>query len=162
VAGLFFLVIKPANERIAGVETELQAATEVASRLPADQLKLKRVKNDYNIQLTQYSRFIRTKMPAITFADRPQGMIALWKEQAEVLGPMIERWPAKTGVRLLSDVKVPAAPTDPNVVNTTLIPIDLGAFQVQGDFHTILRHVRKWNNFNRLVQLSPLDVDRLV
>ena len=158
VAGLFFLVVKPANERIAGVETKLQAATEIANRLPSDQRKLIEVKDEYNKQLTDYSKFMRAKMPAITFADRPQGMIALWKEQAEVLGPMIERWPAKTGVRLVSDVKVPAAPTDPNAINTTLVQLNVGTFEVRGDFYTILNHVRKWNNFNRLVQLSPIGI----
>lgn len=158
VAGLYFLVIKPANERIAVVETDLQKATEIANRLPADRRKLEQVKADYNRQLTDYSRFMRAKMPAITFADRPQGMIALWKEQAEVLGPMLERWPEKTGVRLLSSVKVPAAPTDPNAINTTLVQLDIGQFQVQGDFYTILRHVRRWKDFNRLVLLSPIAI----
>jgi len=158
VAGLFFLVIKPANERIAKVEVELQKATEIADRLGADQRKLAQVKDDYNKQLTDYSRFMRAKMPAIAFADRPQGMIALWKEQAEVLGPMLERWPGKTGVRLLGEVKVPAAPTDPNAINTTLVQLDIGAFQVRGDFYTILRHVRRWKDFNRLVLLSPISI----
>jgi hypothetical protein len=158
VAGLFFLVIKPANERIAGVETELQAATEVANRLASDQRKLVQVKDEYNRQVTAYSRFVRAKMPAITLADRPQGMVALWKEQAEVLGPMLERWPGKTGVRLFSSVKVPAAPTDPNAISTTLVQIDIGTFQVMGDFHAIMKHVRKWNGFNRLVQLTPVSI----
>lgn len=158
IAGLFFLVIKPTNEDIAKVEADLQKATEIANRLSADQRKLAQVKEDYNKQLTGYSQFMRAKMPAITFADRPQGMIALWKEQAEVLGPMLESWPEKTGVQLLSSVKVPAAPTDPNAINTTLVQLDIGAFQVQGDFYTILRHVRRWKDFNRLVLLSPISI----
>ncbi len=158
VAGLFFLVIKPANERIAVVETELQAATEVANRLQSDQRKLVQVKDEFNRQVTSYSRFMRAKMPAITFADRPQGMIALWKEQAEVLGPMLQSWPRKTGVRLLSGVQVPAAPTDPNAISTSVVSIDIGTFQVMGDFHTIMSHIRRWNNFNRLVQLTPVKI----
>lgn len=158
VAGLFFLVIKPKNEEIAKVEVELQKATEIAARLGADQRKLAQVKEDYNRELTDYSRFMRAKMPAITFADRPQGMIALWKEQAEVLGPMLERWPGKTGVQLLNSVRVPAAPTDPNAINTTLVRLDIGQFQVRGDFYTILRHVRRWKDFNRLVLLSPISI----
>lgn len=158
VGGLFFLLIKPKNESIASVQTELTAATDVANRLPSAQRKLAQVKDEYNRQVTSYSRFMRAKMPAITFADRPQGMIALWKEQAEVLGPMLQKWPAKTGVRLLSGVGVPAAPTDPNAINTSVISLDVGTFQVLGDFHAIMNHIRRWNGFNRLVQITPVKI----
>ncbi len=159
VAGLYFLVIKKANERIAAVQTELDQATQIANRLPSAQRKLTEVKDEYNRQLTAYSSFTRAKMPALTFADRPQGMIALWKEQAEVLGPMVQRWPEKTGVRFLTSVKVPAAPTDPNAISAGLISVPLGTFQVQGDFRTIMNHIRKWNDFGRLVQLSPITIN---
>jgi len=82
-------------------------------------------------------------------------MIALWKEQAEILGPMIESWPRKTKVRLLSGVQVPAAPVDPNAINTTLIRIPIGTLQVRGDFKTLMNHIRSWKNFGRLVQVDP-------
>jgi hypothetical protein len=156
--GLYFLVIKDARIRIAALEAELQKHTEVYNRLPSAQRKLVEVRDQYNREMASYSRFMRAKMPAISFADRPQGMIALWKEQAEVLGPMLQRWPAKTGVRLLSGVQIPPAPSDPNAITGGCIPISIGTFQVQGDFHTIMRHVRKWNEFGRLVQLSPITI----
>ena len=157
-AGLYFLVIKKATERVAGLEKDLQEQTAIYARKPAAERKLEEVKIEYNLRLTEYSRFMRAKMPALTFADRPQGMIALWKEQAEVLGPMIQRWPGKTGVQLTSGIAVPAAPTDPNAVSTGYIPIPLGTFSVRGDFRTIMRHVRRWNDFNRLVILGPVSI----
>ncbi len=158
VAGLYFLVIKDALVRIKAQEAELQKYTEIYARLPVAERKLVDVRNQYNMEMARYTNFMRAKMPAISFADRPQGMIALWKEQSEVLGPMLQRWPAKTGVRLMSGVQVPAAPSDPNAINAGCIPVPIGAFQVQGDFHTILKHVRKWNDFGRLVQLSPIAI----
>lgn len=157
-AGLYFLIVAKANERIKGVQAELDTATQIAARLPSAERKLEQVRLEYSRQFTAYNRFMRAKMPAIALADRPQGMIALWNEQAFTLGPMLERWPAKTGVRRMNSVSVPAAPTDPNAINTTFIPISIGTFQVQGDYGTIMRHVRRWNDFGRLVQLSPISI----
>ncbi len=97
-------------------------------------------------------------MPTISFQDRAQGMIALWKEQAEVLGPMLQSWPGKTGVQLLSGVTVPAAGTDPNAIDTSLIQIPIGTFEVVGDFSNILEHIGSWNRFGRLVRVDPVSL----
>ncbi len=97
-------------------------------------------------------------MPTISFQDRAQGMIALWKEQAEVLGPMLQSWPGKTGVQLLSGVTVPAAGTDPNAIDTSLIQIPIGTFEVVGEFSSILEHIGSWNRFGRLVRVDPVSL----
>lgn len=157
-AGLYFLVIKKATERVDVLEKDLQEQTAIYARKPAAERQLAEVKLEYNRQLTEYMGFMRAKMPALTFADRPQGMIALWKEQIEVLGPMVQRWPAKTGVQLTSNVAVPAPPTDPNAIAAGYIPVSLGTFSVRGDFGAIMAHVRKWNDFNRLVILGPVSI----
>jgi len=153
--GFYFLLIKGVREEIAQLENRYAEAKKVYDTLPQVQSRLMDAQTRYRMVVATYNQFMRTKMPPITFQDRAQGMIALWKEQAEVLGPMIRNWPSKTGVRLVSNVQVPAAPTDPNAINTEIIRIPLGTFQVRGSFEDILKHIRSWRNFGRLVQIDP-------
>lgn len=152
--GLYFFVIKKANERIAGLEAQLQQLTAEAEKKSSVEAQLVAAREENRIVSAKYERYLREKMPPISFQDRAQGMIALWKEQAEVLGPMVQSWPNKTGVRFSSGVKIPAAPVNPNSVNTSIISIPIGNFNVTGDFHSILNHIRSWNKFNRLVQID--------
>jgi hypothetical protein len=153
-AGTFFLVIKKANERIAGLQgRKAQAEQTIATRSAMEQ-KLAAAKQKNVVLNAKLEKYMRTKMPAISFNDRAQGMIALWKEHAETLGPLINSWPRKTGVGITSEVQIPAPPVDPNIIDTNLVKIPLGSFTVSGDFLTLMSHVRSWNNFNRLVQVD--------
>jgi len=158
IVGLYFLVLKKSYERIGTLKQQYAAREAVANRRPMVEAQLEAAKQKYRMATWKLERYMREKMPPISFQDRAQGMIALWKEHAEVLGPMIQRWPARTGVRLMSQVSVPAASVDPNAIDTSLIAIPLGAFRVTGDFRTILAHIRSWNKFNRLVKIDPVSV----
>lgn len=155
VAGLYFLVIKKAQERIGKLEARLETAEGIWAQKAATESKLEAAKVRYRMVNAKYEEYLGKKMPAISFEDRAQGMIALWKEQTEVLGPMLEKWPGKTGVRLASEVRVPAAGTNPNAVETSLIRVPVGTFRVLGDFSVIMGHIRSWNDFGRLVEISP-------
>ncbi len=154
-AGMYFLVISKLRQDIAALQTRYDEAKAVADTRPQVERKLAAAQAKYQIALARYNYYLRTKMPPISFQDRAQGMIALWKEQAETLGPMIEAWPKKTKVVLGSSVQVPAAPVDPNAINTTLIRIPIGTIRVVGDFKTLMNHIRSWKNFGRLVQVDP-------
>lgn len=158
IVGLYFLVITKANERIKGLQDRLQKAQAEWDLKASVEAQLQAAKQQYRMVNVKYEKYLDEKMPPISFQDRAQGMIALWKEQAETLGPMVASWPARTGVQLMSGVRVPAAPVDPNAISTNLIVVPLGGFQVRGDFRTVLSHIRSWNKFNRLVMISPVSL----
>lgn len=154
IFGLYFLIIKKANENIAALEARYQTAEAKWNQKAQMEARLLAAQQKNSIVTANYERYLREKMPAISFEDRTHGMIALWREQGETLGPMLQSWPRKTGVTLTSQVQVPAAPVDPNSINTTLIEIPIGSFTVTGDFRTILSHIRSWNTFGRLVRID--------
>lgn len=150
----FFLVIKKVNKEIADLNVRLDAATQVVNTRPQVEARLAQAKiNNRNLQVI-LEKYMRAKMPPISFQDRAQGMIALWKEQAETLGPLIEAWPRRTGVSFGGGLSMPAQPIDPNTIDTSLITLPLGTFTVGGDFATLMSHIRSWNKFNRLVQVD--------
>lgn len=158
VAGLYFLIIKKQYQQLGALNTQYQQLSQEYARKAQAEARLAEAKEKNRIVLVKYDKYLREKMPPITFQDRAQGMIALWKEQAEVLGPMLQSWPRRTGVILANNVQVPPAPVNPNAIDPTLITIPIGSFTVRGDFSTILSHLRSWNKFNRLVRI---DVGRL-
>ncbi len=152
--GTYFLVIKKVTEEITALDGRLAAATAVENTRPQVMKRLADAKiNNMRLQVT-LEKYMRAKMPAISFQDRPQGMIALWKEHAETLGPLIRAWPAKTGVTMTNTVTIPPPPVDPNAIDTSVIKIPVGAFTVTGDYTTLMNHLRSWNRFNRLVQID--------
>jgi hypothetical protein len=154
VVGTFFLVIKKANEEITALNGRLDAATAVENTRQKEMKRLADAKiNNQKLQAT-LEKYMRAKMPAISFQDRPEGMIALWKEHAETLGPLLRAWPAKTGVNMTTGVTIPAPPVDPNTIDTSIIKIPVGSFTVTGDYATLMDHIRSWNRFNRLVQID--------
>lgn len=155
VAGAYFLVIKNKQAEITALEGRLQTATTTANKLPMVEREHQNTLAENNAITKRYGHYLATKMPAVSFQNRAQGMIGLWREQAETLGPLIQNWPGKTGVTMSSTISVPAAPVDPNSINTTLIEVPIGSVSVTGGFRSILTHLKAWNNFNRLVQIEP-------
>lgn len=153
-ASTYFLIVKKTQKDIADLQARYDAAQAVFVTKASMEARLARAKQNNQILQIKLEKYMRAKMPAISFADRAEGMIALWKEQSETLGPMIKTWPGRTGVRLTSSVTVPNPPVDPNAIDTSLIKIPIGSFAVTGDFATLMSHVRSWNKFNRLVQID--------
>jgi len=152
--GAYFLVIKKKCESLNALNGRLTVAMDEANKSQQMQKRLDATIELNRVLQIKLDGYLRAKMPPISFQDRAQGMIALWKEQVETLGPMLKSWPQKSGVWLTTGVQVPAPSADPNAVDTSLISIPIGSFSVRGDFRTLLDHLRSWNNFNRLVQID--------
>ncbi len=153
--GLGFLLIKKSYDRIGELNGKYQALEQEYQKKASVEARLEAASQKSRLLQVKYNKYLKEKMPPISFQDRAQGMIALWKEQSEVLGPLLRSWPDRTGVTLNSGVKVPAAPVDPNSIDVSLITIPIGTFSVKGDFSTLLSHLRSWNKFNRLVKIDP-------
>lgn len=156
--GLFFVLIKPANEALAKEKARYDAnypgstpamAAQAERNLQQAQLEVANIQTTFNTVLDQ-------KMPNLRFDDRGQGMLQLWHEQVEVLGPLLERFIRSSGVTLLSDIKIPAPPVNPNdpLFSLDYFPVSIGTISVRGNFKDILSHIKKWNSCNRLVQID--------
>lgn len=156
--GLYMLLIKPANE-------ELQKETDRYNAAYPDSTDDKRAMAERKMQdakmqvaktEAQFNTALDQKMPNLRFDQRDKGMLQLWHEQVEVLGPLIERYVRKSGVTMLSDIKIPPPPVNPNdpLFQQDYFTVPIGTIQVQGNFKGILDHIRKWNSFNRLVQVD--------
>lgn len=153
--GMFFLLLKPRMEELSQVRAKLAERQAVANQLESARLDLAQARQENLEARLDYRRYEESKMPVLSFQDRTAGMIALWREHAEVLGPLIEKWPRKFGVDLQTQISVPAAVADPNALPSGLIQIPIGEITVRGDYQSILNHMRGWNRFNRLVRVGP-------
>ncbi|MEI6914430.1 MAG: hypothetical protein WCL39_04790 [Armatimonadota bacterium] len=156
--GMFFLLIKPANEQLADLQTQYEARKAIADQLPQAKVELVKARQAQLQAQLDYRKIEDAKMPVVSFTDRAQGMIAMWREQAEVLGPMLENWPRRFGVDLMNSISIPAASTNPNSFADGLTKIGIGSISVRGDLPSILRHIEGWNKFGRLVQIDPVSI----
>jgi hypothetical protein len=151
--GLFFLLIKPLNEQIATTTSQLTEAQGIAAQLPESKQQLVAAQSQVRLVQIQLDRYQASKMPNLSFVERDKGMLQLWHEQSEVLGPVLERW-ASRGVRLESGIGVPAPPSNPNDLQPGMIKIPLGKVDIDGNFRALLDNLRGWNNCPRLVQID--------
>jgi len=152
--GMYYLFIKPIDQQIAQIDKQYQASKLVADTLPSAQQELAAAIREVNDNQARLAKYERTKMPNISFAQRDRGMIDLWHEQIEVLGPILVRWASRGGVSFTSDFNLPAPTTNPNDLPTDIIKIPVGRMTVVGSFRSIMRHIREWNNCPRLAQID--------
>jgi len=155
---MLFLMVKPAQARLAALQSRYDKAQSTWQRKAQVERELDDAKQKNHLMFWKLNYYMDHKMPNLSFTNRTVGMVQLWKEQSIVLGPMLKRWPAKTGVKLTSNFSLPAPPVSPNSLETTLIKIPVGNFSVTGDFATIMAHLRSWNKFPRLVQIDPVTI----
>jgi len=156
--GMFFLLIKPAKLEFAKQKARYDAAYPDSLQEPQARRDLDNAIREVNETQEKLESYMAAKMPLVDFTDRATGMIQLWHEQCETLGPLLESYARRTGVRVLTPhIPVPAPPVNPNdpTLQATTIVLPLGTVQVQGSFRELLDHIRKWNNCNRLVMTSP-------
>lgn len=156
--GLFFVLIKPASENLkkeqarydaAAPEATPQKRAEAERKLEQAKIEVAKVEAEFNAVLDQ-------KMPNLRFDQRDKGMLDLWHEQVEVLGPLIEKFVKQSGVTMLSSIQIPPPPVNPNdpLFSQDYFVVPIGQVRVSGNFNTILDHIKKWNTFNRLVQID--------
>lgn len=152
--GFFFLLINPVMKEKALTQTEYEASKAIADTLPMATQDFNAAKVEVSAAEGQFAAYEQSKMPNLSFAQRDQGMLDLWHEQVEVLGPLLIRCASRGGVRLTSEITIPAPDTNPNAMPTDLITIPIGNVTVVGDFPSILRNIRAWNTCPRLVRVD--------
>jgi len=159
--GLYFLVIKKAIEARDAEKARLDAAIAAGgtqANVEAAERDLENAKLEVAQARVKYEKRMRTKMPNISLDDTKTGMLALWREQSEVLGPLLlNHIRSSKGIRLVSGITIPPPTVNPNdLMQYDQIPIriDVGKVSVAGDFNSIINHLESWNKLNRLVLID--------
>lgn len=161
---IIMLLIQPRQDQIkeekarydAAYDDSTQAATDAANK----QLK---EAQEYAADINkQWHIKEAALMPPFDVKNRTTAWHQLAQELSQNLGPSLERWIDRTGVTRLTAIAIQAPPSSPNAINgnTLQIPISggSGAMSVRGDFRSLLSHVIKWNDFNRLVLIDQLNL----
>lgn len=158
--GVFFLQIKPQMDAYKAAEAKYEKESvkgnETAKAEAIRQRELAILA--FNQAQALLDVQMRRRMPYLNFTRRDIGMLALWKEQIKVMGPLLESFARDPNVRVLqANFKIPAPPANPNdaVFSQDLLVFPLGQVQVSGDFKHIMNNIRRWNNCRRLVMVGP-------
>jgi hypothetical protein len=159
--GVYFFVIQKTEAKIGPLNTRMTTAQQTIDQKNSFIKAKEQAQADLDLAMVKYNHYLTAKMPPISFEDRSFGMIALWKEQAEVLGPMLKKWSKKSSdyhLKFTGDFVIPPAPANPNAIDGKMIVLKVGSFSVTGSFNNILNYIQSWNKFNRLVQVDGLSL----
>ena len=155
-----WFVVKQTQDEISAAQTRVDAAA--ADATPAAHQQAAKAVADAKVQVqqiqTQWAVKQAALMPAFDVTQRFQAWRQLNYELTEDLPLSLQKWFPQTGVSLLSNIQLPAPPASPNdpLISTSPIVIKLGTIAVGGDFHKILSHILKWNDYKRLVLVDNL------
>lgn len=179
-ASLFFLLIKKQQEQLAAKQAEFQKVEAKAKELPQAREDLRAAKAERDAAMRRLAVYERTKMIPLsvnTEVDRFHTMVRLWHEQAEVLGPLMERHIGSTGVRVPGAtavfanlatgqqfeasigsrvISVPRPPDRPEAINPGWYRIPLGTIQIETTkgFPQVLSFLRSFTRAPRLVTVG--------
>jgi len=155
-------LIQPTQDKIASAESRIAAAAPDAT--PEKHAAAQKLFDDNTLTAQQIAAAWKVKernlMPPFDVSKRDTAWKQLSQELSANLGPSIERWMSHSGVLHQASIRIQAPPASPNQITGSplVIPIAGGNLQVQGDFRSILAHVLKWNDFNRLVLIDKLQL----
>ena len=160
---LFFLSIKPKREAyeaaFARYETASALANEQAeSRARADLAEAiaekARLQQALDVQMAK-------RMPNLDFSCRDRGMITLWHEQIEKMGPMLEKFALNSSAKVVPTVfQLPSPPANPNDPAFDSDVLTFGPWKIQavGDFTSLMNDIRRWNNCQRLMMVDKVSL----
>ncbi|MGC4045151.1 MAG: hypothetical protein QM758_15275 [Armatimonas sp.] len=160
-AGVFFGLVKPSMEEFDKQKAFKEQRETVANQLTSEQNRKKKVEQDKKDAELNWAKFDRSLMPRINMTDLWGATQQLWREQINNLGPNVDKFlMADKSVTIVEkSLSIAAPPEDPNQVNKPQPFIyTLGNVRVRGTFPAIMRHVRRWNNFNRLIMVDGLSL----
>jgi Tfp pilus assembly protein PilO len=158
--GLYFALIKPKNEELAKQAAARDERATKAARLPSVQRAAEEAERIKAETERKYARYRATKMPKnvekMNPVDPAVYEVALWQEHARVLGPLLMDHIQRQPVRFSSQVSVPTMSVNPSELPQDIIHIPIQGITVTGTYRDILKFLRSWNNFPRVVTIDSL------
>ena len=111
---LWFLAIKPANEKLAAKDSEYQPLAQYDANLLA-QTEQKKIEEFRKADMAEklYETYMRRFMPMLDFGRRDTGMIDYWREYSNIK-KVLEAFGNDPNVTTTINLSVPNPPTNPN------------------------------------------------
>jgi len=157
---VFMLMLKPAREELAALETQLEEKRQIAGRLDDTKARLAQVTEDWLRAQDELQELRETRSIPISFGHPAAAMIALWYEYRHDLPPLIEDWVESSGCTIESGASFPAPPmTPPAAPPSGFMQIPEGqtiTLSVSGTLTQLERLYRSLGEFERVVTLSNL------
>ncbi|MHB9038469.1 MAG: hypothetical protein ACYC64_17595 [Armatimonadota bacterium] len=159
VVGVFMLLIKPKQEALKAAQARVDKSAPLANAAAENKaiqdlntaiLEVGRIQQALNAEMGR-------RMPDLSFTQRDLGMLQLWHEQIDTLGPLLESFAKDKSVKVLSaNFSLPAPPANPNdpVFDQDVLVFPLGNVTVLGNFKDLMLNIRRWNNCSRLVMVT--------
>ncbi|HEX2998916.1 MAG TPA: hypothetical protein VHR86_01585 [Armatimonadota bacterium] len=180
-ASIYFTLIKKQQEQIVKLTKDLQTVQSKANEKDAAQADVDKANADMASAEHRLSIYERSKMIPLSLnseVDKYYSMVRLWREQSEVLGPLMERHIASTGVQLTSAsngafsslvngqsfslgtgssvISVPKPPESPSAIPSGWYRISLGNITVRTrrGYPQVRNFLRSFTRAPRLVSVG--------
>ncbi len=161
VVAQYFFLIKPKMEAYKAADERYKKAIVLGNPQAENKAiddRIKAVARVAQVQQSWAAEMAR-RMPDLSFTRRDFGMLQLWQEQINTLGPLLERSAKDPNMSaVVARFGIPTPPLNPNdpIFDKEPLIFPLGNVQVQGSsFKSVMNNIRRWNNCNRLVMVGP-------
>jgi hypothetical protein len=164
--GFYFLGIRQTQDHLSQLQARLDTAEATIGKETQYNKDLEKAKQEVQHVQSSLVVFTKTKMPNPPIDLRnpdPKSqvlaMMNLWQEPKR-LYYMAERFALNTNeVAVRTQFGVPAQPSDPKLIPTTVIELPIGQVTAYGGLENILRYMKRWNSFGRVVAVDNLVLD---
>jgi Tfp pilus assembly protein PilO len=163
-AGVFFALVQPDKAEIENVNGAISGYNDTIAKKPQAEKAIKQAEIDKTAKTVALAKYEMSYMRLgperafLSMKDPQKAMILLWKEQNQVMGPLITRYIQKSGVRLLTPLQIPGAPSDPNQINANEYTVPLGQIQVAGTFGQINNFLLSLGRSPRLIRVNNVEL----
>lgn len=157
IAGLtlFFTLNQPRRDDIDREEKRRSDRQQIADQASAADKELEAAKKQVVKANADWEVFDRRFMPRINLGNLYTAWQQLQDERLRVLGPKLDKFVKgdKTVQIVQASFQIPAPPDDPNQTISPSFTYS-GSVTVSGNFDAILKHVERWNTFDRLALVT--------
>jgi hypothetical protein len=160
---ILFMMYKPQGLKYDAAKIKYDGAIDLGNEeaLAAADKSLADAKKSVRVALNDLDGVMKRRMPVLDFTKRDVGMIAMWYEQITKMGPILESFANDPNVRVSPvSFSLPAPPSSPNdsLFDSNVLTFPLGNITAQGDFKSLMNHVRRWSNCKRLVLVDGVSL----
>ena len=158
--GAFFVLIKPAQAELSGLQSKLKQEQDKADTLESTKQELIKVTGHWLGADTKLQKLMDKRSIKLSFGHPLPALFAsLWPEMRQNLASTIEEWVADQGVRITSGASIAAPPSLPPAPPTDgfyqVAQITLG---IQGTLSEIERLYRGLPEFPRIATIEGLSL----
>jgi len=161
-AGVFFMLIKPQQETLAQLQSNLEKEQAEAAQLDSVEEELARVDKKWDRLQDKLAAAQDERSIPISFTQPITAMITLWPEYRQTLPELIEEFVDASGCTLISGVSFPAPPNvPPPAPPSGFLQIPGGqqiSLTVEGSLASIEKFYKSLRNFPRVVTVSSLSL----